>query len=237
MNPEFHDEFVALCALYYSGEISEEEWALLQIHMAYCDSCHENFLQYQRITSDVIPAMAAVAASELGHAPPRESARTLEAAERRLMTQLDSSPARPEAPRQRRSGWRLPGALIAACGLVLASVLGVELIRIKSRPDANATQAPTHPQAAQASGGPPRQDLQQALQRSQEKVASLEQQVMAADDRVRQANFAMTGIEKQLGAEKNAKTQLSEERDGLSRQLTATQTELDGLRGKGASEG
>src|SRR5579863_8260193 len=118
VNPQFHDEFVALCALYYSGEISEEEWALLQIHMAYCDSCHERFLDYQRIASDVIPVMAAVAASELDHAP-RESARTLEAAERQLMSRLDSSPARAEAPRQRRSGWRLPGALIAACGLVL----------------------------------------------------------------------------------------------------------------------
>jgi hypothetical protein len=65
LNPQFHDEFVALCALYYSGELSEEEWALLQIHMAYCDSCQEKFFQYQRIASDVIPAMAAVAASNL----------------------------------------------------------------------------------------------------------------------------------------------------------------------------
>ena len=63
MNPHFHDEFVALSALYHSGEISEEEWALLQIHMAYCDSCRERFEQYQQIASDVIPAMAAVAAA------------------------------------------------------------------------------------------------------------------------------------------------------------------------------
>src|SRR5215475_11017477 len=90
LNPQFHDEFVALCALYYSGEVSEEEWALLQIHMAYCDSCHEKFLDYQRITSDVIPAMAATAASEVGDAPPPESAKSLEAAERRLMSRLDS---------------------------------------------------------------------------------------------------------------------------------------------------
>jgi hypothetical protein len=69
LNPQFHDEFVALCALYYSGETSEEEWALLQIHMAYCDSCHKRFLEYQQITSDVIPVMAAVASSELDHAP------------------------------------------------------------------------------------------------------------------------------------------------------------------------
>ena len=85
LNPQFHDEFVALSALYYSGDISEEEWALLQIHMAYCDPCHEMFLEYQRITSDVIPALAAAAASEIGNRPPPESPQSLEAAERRLM--------------------------------------------------------------------------------------------------------------------------------------------------------
>ena len=77
MNPQFHDEFVALCALYYSGEISEEEWALLQIHMAYCNACHEKFLEYERITSGVIPAMAAVAAPELDDSQ-RESAKSFQ---------------------------------------------------------------------------------------------------------------------------------------------------------------
>ena len=51
VNLQFHSEFVALCALFYLDEISEEEWAVLQIHMAYCDSCHKRFLDFQRITS------------------------------------------------------------------------------------------------------------------------------------------------------------------------------------------
>jgi hypothetical protein len=234
VNPQFHDEFVALCALYYSGEISEEEWALLQIHMAYCDSCHENFLQYQQIASDVIPVMAAVAASELDHAP-RESARTLEAAERQLMSQLDSSPALAEPPRQRRSGWRLPGALIAACCLVLVSVLGVELVRIKSRPDAKATQTPAQPRVVQATGGPP--TVQQELKRSQEQVVSLEQQVTAADGRLKQASLAMAGIEKQLTAEQAVRQQMSDDQNLLKQQLAAAHTELDSMRNKWASTG
>ena len=43
MNPKLHAGLQSLCALYYSGEISEEEWALLQIHMAYCGPCHARF--------------------------------------------------------------------------------------------------------------------------------------------------------------------------------------------------
>ncbi len=234
LNPQFHDEFVALSALYYSGEVSEEEWALLQIHMAYCDSCHENFLQYQQINSDVIPAMAAVAASERGNAP-RESARTLEAADRQLMSKLDSLPARAEAPRQRRSGWRLPAALIAACGLVLACVFGVELARMKSRPDMKATQSPAQPRAVQATGGSPAG--QQALKQSQEQVASLEQQVMAADGRLKRVSLAMAGIEKRLDAEQAAHKQMGDERNLLKQQLGAAQTELDSMRNKWATTG
>jgi hypothetical protein len=64
VTPRFHEEFVALCALFYSGEISDEEWALLQVHMAYCDSCRLKFEQYQEIHTSVIPSMAAAAAEE-----------------------------------------------------------------------------------------------------------------------------------------------------------------------------
>ncbi len=43
MRGTLHAELEALCRLYHSDEISEEEWALLQIHMGYCDGCHEEF--------------------------------------------------------------------------------------------------------------------------------------------------------------------------------------------------
>ena len=235
LNPQFHDEFVALSALYYSGEISEEEWALLQIHMGYCDSCHEKFLEYQRITSDVIPALAAAAASELGNAP-RESDKSLMDAEQTLMGRLNSVPSEDEPSRRLKQGWHLSAAWIAAaCGLVLASVFGVELARMKSRPDAQATQTPRQAPTVQATGSPLPQDLQQALTRSQEQVAFLEHEVTAANGRMKQASLALAGIEKQLETEQKAQKQLSEEKDELSRQLANTQTELDGMRSKWAT--
>lgn len=48
MTPQLHSELKALSGLFYSGEISEEEWALLQIHMAYCDTCHQMFVQQRQ---------------------------------------------------------------------------------------------------------------------------------------------------------------------------------------------
>ena len=236
VNPQLHDEFVALCALYYSGEISEEEWALLQIHMAYCNSCHQRFLDYHRITSDVIPAMAAATSSEPLYAP-AQSATTLEAAEQQLMSRLESIrlPAEPQTPR--RPSWRSPGALIAGGALVLTCVIGVELVRMETRPDVKTTQSPAQPPSLPATPVALAQDVEQALKRSEQQVASLEQQVSAADGRLKQARLTMAGIEKQLESEQNAEKQLSGEKEMLSQRLAAAQTELGSMRNKFASAG
>ena len=38
---------------FHSGDISEEEWALLQIHMAYCEDCEKLFLGLQALSSGI----------------------------------------------------------------------------------------------------------------------------------------------------------------------------------------
>jgi hypothetical protein len=237
VNPQFHDEFAALCALYYSGEISEEEWALLQIHMAYCDSCHENFLEYQRITSGVIPAMAAVSASELDRTP-RESEKSFQDAETRLMSRLNSPPSQEEAPRRSKFGWRLSTKLIAACALGAACLLGVYFVRTKVHSGTPAIQvAPIRAPAGPPVSSPPDRDTQQALEHSKQQIAALEQQAAADDNRLKQAGQALTDLERQLAAEQVSRKQLSDEKNALSQQLAAAQTELESNRNRWASAG
>lgn len=43
MTPRMHTELTALINRYDCGEITDEEWALLQIHMVYCGSCKKEF--------------------------------------------------------------------------------------------------------------------------------------------------------------------------------------------------
>jgi hypothetical protein len=234
VNPQFHDEFVALSALYYSGDISEEEWALLQIHMAYCDSCHGKFIDYQRITSDVIPALAAAAASEIGDRPPHESAKSLDAAERRLIRQLNASSAKAERPRSHKLGRHLAAGLIAASLLGLVCLFSVEIVRMTTQREARTIQTPAQLATAQATGQSPDRE---ALRRSEEQVASLEGQVTAADNRIKQTDAAMDGMKKQLEAEQNAHNQLNDEKDKLSQQLAAAQTEIVTMRAKWAAMG
>jgi anti-sigma factor RsiW len=97
VNPQFHEEFIALGTLFFSGELSQEEWALLQVHLAYCDSCREHFEQLQSIHRDLIPEMAAAAATEREEDTASDRF-SLDAAEERLMQELDRMPAPERKP-------------------------------------------------------------------------------------------------------------------------------------------
>jgi hypothetical protein len=53
MTLQMHVELAALCQALHSSAISEEEWALLQIHLAYCDSCRKVFVESQQVSAAV----------------------------------------------------------------------------------------------------------------------------------------------------------------------------------------
>lgn len=234
MNPHFHDEFVALCALYHSGEISEEEWALLQIHMAYCDPCHERFLQYQQIASDLVPAMAAVAANEAGDIP-EQSADALRAAEQRLMSRLDLASPKAEPVQRRRIPWQLPVALAATLLLAVAGLIAFRHMGSKQE----AQVEPNHPRAqeAQSAPAPPGSvaTTEPAAPAPQVSTASLEQQLLAAQAQLKQSNLAMAEIEKKLDAEQTAHAQLTQERDALNQKLASAQSEVASLNTQSSS--
>jgi hypothetical protein len=232
LNPQFHDEFVALCALFHAGEISDEEWALLQVHMAYCDSCHERFVQYQRIASEVMPAMAGVMAVDLDLAP-RESAEALATAEQRLLDRLKSLPSHKEPSRRQAFSWRIRAALVTACAVAIVCLAGIRFVHLKKPPATQALpQTPDQPVAAPATLNPPEADVEEALKRGQQENANLRAQLFAAERQSRQTNVAIQGVEKQLDMEQAAVQQLTVQRDALGVQLTTAQTEAQSLRNK-----
>jgi hypothetical protein len=235
VNPQFHDEFIALCPLYFSGDISEEEWALLQIHMAYCDECHEKFLQYQQITSDVIPAMAAVAAAELDNGA-EESAASIDAAERRLMSQLGSNLPEQERPPRRKFNWLPPRTLAAFCALAIAGLISILFFNLGQH---SATQEvrsiPAHQLPPQPISTNPDPNARQALQDAQGEIANLRQQLNAFENRFKQANEVAESAQKQLEAERTTRSQIDSEKESLNEQLIAAQAEANSLRSRPAS--
>jgi hypothetical protein len=58
LSPSPHDEFLELCAVSTSGQLSGEEQKRLQEHLTACPSCREAMKQYDAVVSRTIPALA-----------------------------------------------------------------------------------------------------------------------------------------------------------------------------------
>jgi hypothetical protein len=232
VNPQWHDEFVALCALFPSGELTEEEWALLQVHLAYCDSCRVAFDEYQQIASDVVPVMAASAASE-SHGTPLSTSFSLKAAEQRLMGRLDTLPVESIPARSGRYSWQITTLTVAAC-IALAALAGLHRYRSNSGP---LTQPPTMAQieAPKPVAAPGVQtNLRSELEQTQQRAAKLQRQMNEAENNFQQSNAAVTRLQQQIDAEADERKKASDERDQLRQQLVAAQTEAQSLRDKTA---
>jgi hypothetical protein len=153
---EPHDEFLELCALSTSGQLSQEEQKKIEEHLAVCATCREAIRQYEAVVAHAIPAMAADEAPEDLEPGPGWSQHRAEAALFDRVAQEDSAAARNhgggkgEARAEGRraidiaadSHWVLPSAgettwrhvwSLYAAGILLAVALGVSLYQFGIR--------------------------------------------------------------------------------------------------------
>ena len=56
---EPHNEFLELCAVSTSGQLTEEEQKMLQAHLTVCESCREALKQYESVVDQAISAFVA----------------------------------------------------------------------------------------------------------------------------------------------------------------------------------
>jgi len=232
VNPQLHDEFIALCALFYSGEISDEEWALLQVHLAYCDSCRSTFEQYKQIAKDVIPSMAASAAVESKGAPV-ESASSLDEAERRLMNRLHvvSNESKPSVPE--KSSRRLILGVLAACFSILVAFASVHFARTRrDQPTVTVASIPTARTSVLRKDTSANEQDQHELEQSKQQIAELQRRLAAAEAHTVDSNEAIATLRHQLQAEETQRKQIASDRDALSKQLITTQTDIQTLGAK-----
>lgn len=233
VNPEIHDEFVALCSL-TPCEMSEEEWALLQIHMGFCDSCQEKFLQYQKLVSDVIPAIAAVAAAERENLPD-ESPEALEAAERRLMSQLESSPTPQMDVKTSNFRWPQLPLLLAVGAVASACFIAFLFHGMATKPQSQGSHGLTALTPPIRQSVAPDEATTKALQRSDEEARNLRQQLSESENRLNQANQAKDQVQKQVEDEKLARAQIVAEKESLNQQLARAEAETASLKQQSTS--
>jgi len=100
-----HDEFLELCAVSTSGDLTEEEKTKLQKHLAGCPECREALKEFQAAAEISSPLFVAEASGEL---PPKAETWSVEAAQaafgKRLARENGNTRAEPSHPEILRVG-------------------------------------------------------------------------------------------------------------------------------------
>jgi hypothetical protein len=149
-----HDEFLQLCALATSGELTGAERKKLEEHLPVCSSCRKAMKDYETAAGAAVRALASDFPSDEMDADPSWSVEKAENAfferlNKEPPPQSDQSNARPNSEsaagrrlsyRPSRIRWREIGMPFAAC-VLLALALGIAGYRMGMRRGAEVTRA------------------------------------------------------------------------------------------------
>jgi hypothetical protein len=84
-DPESHEEFLKLCALSISGNLTDAERKKLREHLAVCPACREAKKEFETVVDRVIPGLAPELA---GETPPEDPSFSTDAAENSFFKRL-----------------------------------------------------------------------------------------------------------------------------------------------------
>jgi hypothetical protein len=151
---EPHDEFLELCAVSTSGQLTEEEQKKLQEHLAVCQSCREAIRQYEAVVDQAIPAIAGNEESEGAESGPSWSQEEAEKAffkqlaqgEKREPSKFSSANNLPSVPHRLlplSNGIAWPQVwMLYAAGILLFLTVGFYAYRIRGHHSTDIAQNP-----------------------------------------------------------------------------------------------
>jgi hypothetical protein len=245
LRTEPHDEFLELCAVSTSGQLTEEEQRKLQEHLAVCQSCREGFRQYEAVVGQAIPAIAANEEPDSAEPGPfwsqqqadREFFQRLAQEETHEPNQfsrgsdlLTASHRLP--PLSSALAWRQVWMLYAA-GILLFLTFGVYAYRVSLHHPADvAERAPLHLNAANQASleeelsdvGHERQIARAQIEQRDKTIASLRHQLTEQSAEIIQMKAAQTQLENDLRAGDANRQNLIQQGMDLAQKLDAAQT-------------
>lgn len=251
-----HDEFLELCAVSTSGQLTGEEQKRLQGHLEVCPPCREAMKQYEAVVSKTIPALAPD--PENLESDPAWSQEQAEAAlfqrltlEEELGTDrggADVDSASKGVGRVPLSAsqatWRNVWTLYAA-GILLFIALGVSAYRVGiHRGTESASVAPVPNQGNQnqanqiallqrvSDAGHEREILRAQIEQRDKAVASLRHELEQQSTEMGRMKIAGSRMETDLHNGQAGRQGLLQERSDLSQKLEAAQAQTQGLQDK-----
>jgi hypothetical protein len=216
---EPHDEFLELCAVSTSGQLTREEQKRLEEHLVVCASCRQAVKQYEALVAHAIPAMAAdevPADLEPGPSWSRERAEASlfdriaqeENPDRAAQgkTQSDIPDAARLLPFAGQATWSHVWTLYAA-GILLAVALGVCLYQFGMHRGVDTAKLALPPSNTQG----------QTSLEAQVSDAAHERQIALAQ--IEQRDREIAGLRKQLERQSGEMTQMKAAQDRLATDL------------------
>jgi hypothetical protein len=237
-----HEEFLELCAVSTSGDLTEEEKTKLQKHLAGCPQCREALREFQAAAEVSSPLFAAEASGEL---PPKTETWSVEAAQAALQERLarenkptGSESSHPEAVRVRELPDRNGKPLLSehwntvwlpfAAAILLAATLGIYAYRAGIR--RGSESAP----ASQAVIEKPIAELQQQMSEAGHdrevvlaQMAERDKMIANLHRQVEEQSAEITNLKNAQAAQQSASKTSDEEKHQLAANEAAATQKLD----------
>ena len=246
-----HDEYLELCAVSTSGQLTGEEKARLQEHLSVCPSCREAMKQYDAVVSKTIPALAPdpeSVESDLSWSQDEAEAAlfqrlTLEEQSGRDRGEGKGDTASKDVGRVPLSAsqatWRNVWTLYAA-GILLFIALGVSAYQVGIRRGVrtaaitpSSSQKDTVALEQQVSdAGHEHEVLRAQIELRDKEISSLRHEIGKQSGEVGQMKLAQTQLETDVQSGQAGKQDLLQQRSDLSQRLEAEQAKAQGLQDK-----
>lgn len=250
---EPHDEFLELCAVSTSGQLTEEEQKKLQEHLAVCQSCREALRQYEAVVGQAIPAIAASEEPESAESGPAWSQEEAEKAFFKRLAQEEKREPKnfrgasdvpsvpPHLPRL-SSGIAWPQVwMLYAAGVLLFLTLGFYAYRVSGRHTTDvALQSPPPPRTQDqvsleeqlSDVGHEREIASAQIKQRDKTIADLRHQLAEQSAEINQMKAAQERLESDVRAGDASRQDLTQQRTDLSQKLDAAQNNSNTLQEK-----
>jgi hypothetical protein len=240
---EPHDEFLELCAVSTSGQLTEEEQKKLQEHLAVCQSCREALRQYEAVVGQAIPAIAANEESESVEPGPSWSQEQAEKAffkrlaheEKREPKNFGDASDLPSVPHRLprlSNGIAWPQVwMLYAAGVLLFLTVGFYAYRVSHR-TTDVAQLPPPPPRVQnqvsleeqlSDVGHDREIATAQIKQRDKTIADLRHQLAEQSAEINQMKAAQTKLENSLRAGDASRQDPTQQRRDLAQKLDAAQ--------------
>ena len=229
---EPHDEFLELCALSTSGDLTEAEQTKLDEHLLACATCREAIKQYESLVAHAVPAIAAEQTPENidpgpGWSQQRAEARFLnrlaEEEENREKKTGINEPGNESSGETRRaipfaggSTWRNVWTMYAA-GILLAIALGLSVYQVGIRRGVDTAKTTLPP------------SVQQDLTPLEAQVSDAAHDREIALAQVAQRDRQVAELRKQLEKQSAQLSQMKAAQDQLASDLNSSNAGKDDL--------